>query len=89
MFKKIREYFAEKREIRKLMLDTMRKANTVATNASLLMDNFMVNYDPANLKEMIESLNKIAQNPDLQTAYYQQVSAQAHAEKMAEMKAEK
>lgn len=86
MFKRIREYFAEKREIRKLMLDTMRKANIIATSASLLMDNFMVNFEPDKLKDMIEGINKIAQNPDLQTAYFQQVSAQAHAEKLEEMK---
>lgn len=86
MFKKIEEYFAEKREIRKLMLDTMRKANIIATSTSLLMDNFMVNFEPDKLKDMIEGINKIAQNPDLQTAYFQQVSAQAHAEKLEEMK---
>ena len=86
MFKKIKEYFAEKREIRKLMLDTMRKANIVATSASLLMDNFMVNFEPDKLKDMIEGINKIAQNPDLQTAYFQQVSSQAHAERMTESK---
>lgn len=86
MFKKIKEYFAEKREIRKLMLDTMRKANIIATSASLLMDNFMVNFEPDKLKDMIEGINKIAQNPDLQTAYFQQVSSQAHAERMTESK---
>ena len=46
----------------------------------------MVNFEPDKLKDMIEGINKIAQNPDLQTAYFQQVSAQAHAEKLEEMK---
>lgn len=68
------------------MLDTMRKANIIATSASLLMDNFMVNFEPDKLKDMIEGINKIAQNPDLQTAYFQQVSSQAHAERMTESK---
>ena len=68
------------------MLDTMRKANIIATSTSLLMDNFMVNFEPDKLKDMIEGINKIAQNPDLQTAYFQQVSAQAHAEKLEKMK---
>lgn len=84
MFKKIKEYFAEKRELRKLMLDTMKKANTIVTSAGLLMNTFVAYYDPEEFKQMIDNLNKIAQSPDLQTAYFQQVSAQAHAEKMAE-----
>lgn len=88
MFKKIKEYFAEKRELRKLMLDSMKKANAIVTSASLLMDTFAAYYDPEEFKMTIENLNKIAQCPELQTAYFQQVSAQAHAERMKEVKEE-
>ena len=86
MFKKIKEYFAEKRELRKLMLDSMKKADAIVTSASLFMDTFAAYYDPEEFKKTIENLNKIAQSPELQTAYFQQVSAQAYSERMAEMK---
>lgn len=87
MLKKIKEYFAQKREIRMLTLDTLYKINSVFTTISDLAgtaSDLAGTFHADELKQMMNDLNKIAQNPELTTTYYEQISRQAHEQKMAE-----
>jgi len=88
MLRKIKEYFAVKREARKLLLDTLKKLNNFATIISDISDSISASgiLDPEFLTEGIENIKKIANNPDLTTAYYSHIADIAHAEKMEEMK---
>lgn len=103
MFKKIKIYFTEKREYKDakkmLTLATMNKyydflvAETEAKEAekkayesmSIFGDNFTVE----DFQGILSSINKIAASPDLQTSFYENISKQAHEQKMTELKAVK
>lgn len=88
MFKKIREYCAEKREARKLLMDTVKKLNNFATTVSDISDSISASgiLDPRFLKEGLENIKKIADNPDLTSAYYSHIADIAHTEKLKETK---
>lgn len=88
MIKKIKEYFTKKREIHKLILDTIRKLNNFATTISNISDNISSSgiLDPELLIEVMENIQKIATSPELTSAYYSHIADIVHAEKMEEMK---
>ncbi|MDE5780238.1 MAG: hypothetical protein K2I03_01995, partial [Lachnospiraceae bacterium] len=86
--KKIKNYFAVKKQIRELSLDTLQKINGIASTLSDLTDIAASAAETLNsdkLEEFMENMNKIVDNPELTTAYYQQVSRQAHKQKMADI----
>lgn len=103
MFKKIRDYFTQKIEYRNakktLTLAAMNQyydflvAETEAKEAekkayesmSIFGDNFTVE----DFQGILNSINKIATSPDLQTSFYENISKQAHKQKMTELKAVK
>ncbi|MDE6253339.1 MAG: hypothetical protein K2M78_12030 [Lachnospiraceae bacterium] len=88
MIKKIKNYFAVKKQIRELSLDTLQKINGIASTLSDLTDIAASAAETLNsdkLEEFMENMNKIVDNPELTTAYYQQVSRQAHEQKMADI----
>ncbi len=88
MFKGIKNYFTQKKEIRTLTLDTIKKFNNVATTLSDLSDmvsSTVGTFDIDEIKNFIDNMNKIANDPELTSAYYSQVSEQAHKERMAEI----
>lgn len=88
MIKKIKNYFAAKKQIRELTLDTLQKINGIASVVSDLTDmaaSAAETLSSDKLEEFMENMNKIADNPELTTAYYQQVSRQAHEQKMADI----
>ncbi|MBD5137146.1 MAG: hypothetical protein HDT39_14530 [Lachnospiraceae bacterium] len=88
MIKKIKNYFAVKKQIRELSLDTLQKINGIASALSDLTDMAASAAETLNsdkLEEFMENMNKIVDNPELTTAYYQQVSRQAHEQKMADI----
>lgn len=92
MFKKIRNYFSQKKEIRTLTLDIIKKINNVATTLSELSDtvtSMVGTFNTDEIKGFIDNMNKIATSPELTSAYYSQVSKQAHEERMAEINKDK
>lgn len=88
MINRIRNYFTQRKQIRELTLDTLTKINNIATTLSDLSNvvtTTVGSFDVDEIKGFIENMNKIANNPELTSAYYSQVSAQAHEERMAEI----
>lgn len=86
MIKKIKNYFALKKQIRELSLDTLQKVNDIASALSCLTDmtaSAAETLSPDKLEKFMENMDKIAGNPELTTAYYSQISRQAHEQKMA------
>jgi len=53
------------------------------------MAGFTENFKPDDMKKFIGNISKVANNPILTTDYYKTVNENAHAEKMAELKAVK
>lgn len=88
MLRKIKEYFTAKKEARKLLLDTLKKLNNFATIISDISDSISSSgiLDPEFLTEGMENIKKIANDPELTTAYYSHIADIAHNEKMEEMK---
>lgn len=87
MFKKLRNYFTQKKQVRELTLDTLQKINHMAAAASAVTDaasSMVSTFDTEAINALMENIRKIADDPKLTTAYYQQVSRQAHEQKMAE-----
>lgn len=96
MLKKIRKYLKAKKEYKnakkEAVLMILRHYNDLLvseintkeaeTQAYESMITFGDNFKTEDLEKLIAGVDKIANNPDLQTAYYEQVSKQAHDEKM-------
>lgn len=77
----MKNYFAQKKQLRESALDTIQKINHIAAVLSDLSDAAAASagtFDADTLKNFMENMDKIASSPDLTTAYYQQVSRQAH-----------
>lgn len=92
MLNKIKNHFTQKREIRTLRLDTLAKINHITTTLyglTEILTSTIGTLDADDIKGLVENMNKIANNPDLTSAYYSQVSKQAHEERMAEMNKER
>lgn len=101
MFKKImeimKEYFAARQAMKTMALLIMsqysdflvagKEAKEAEKNAYESMKGFGDSFDVDDLKNLVDSVSRIAGNPDLTTDYYKQVSAQAHKERMASVKA--
>lgn len=102
-FKNIRDYFTQKKEYRNakktLTLATMNQyydflvAETEAKEAEKKAYESMIvfseNFTVEDFQGILSSINKIAGSPDLQTSFYENISKQAHKEKMNELKAMK
>ena len=100
MFKKFKKYFADKKEYQAskkavtLMimnqyhdfLISETKAKDAEKKAYESMITFGDNFKAEDLEKLITDVDKIANSPNLQTSYYEQISKQAHDEKMAENK---
>lgn len=101
MFKKImeniKEYFAARQAMKTMALLIMsqysnvlaaeKEAREAEKNAYESMKGFGDSFDVDDLRNLVDSVSRIAGNPDLTTDYYKQVSAQAHEERMAGAKA--
>ncbi|MBO5054850.1 MAG: hypothetical protein J6C64_00640 [Lachnospiraceae bacterium] len=88
MIKRMKDYFAQKKEIRTLALDTLKKLNHTASVLSGLSDMAAAAAETFNTDDfsgLVENINKLANDPELTSAYYSQVSRQAHEERMAEL----
>jgi len=51
------------------------------------MSGFTGNFNPDGMKKFMDDISKVANNPELTSDYYKTVSENAHAEKMAGLKA--
>lgn len=83
--KKSKNYFAQKREIRQLSLDTLQKINNIATILSDLSDvaaNIVNDFNTDDIKTFMTDINKLISSPELTTDYFKQVNANAHIERM-------
>ncbi len=103
MFKKIKEYFIARKEYNEakraltlLLLnqysDLMELQKQVALEQQEViksMDVFTGNFKPEDMKKFMGDISKVANNPELTTDYFKSVNENAHAEKMAELKAVK
>lgn len=101
MFKKImeniKETFAARQAMKTMALLIMsqysdvlvaeKEAREAEKNAYESMKGFGDSFDVDDLRNLVDSVSRIAGNPDLTTDYYKQVSAQAHEERMANAKA--
>lgn len=99
MFKKIKEYFVNKREYKNakktvtlmlmnqyydfLVAETEAKEAEKAAYES--MNTFGDNFKVEDLQKLIGGIDKIANDPDLTTKYFQQVNENAHKERNAEV----
>lgn len=87
MLIKFRNYLTQKKQLRELTLDTLKKINHITSAVSAITDSAVAmanTFDTDAINTLIENISKIAENPELTSAYYQQVSRQAHEQKMAE-----
>lgn len=57
MFKNIKAYFAQKKQLRELTLDSLQKINKVVTVLSTLTDTISTIVDSINTDEIQELLN--------------------------------
>lgn len=103
MFRKIiesiKEHFETKRAMKAMALLIMNQYSDLLTaekeaketekEAYESMKVFGESFSVDDLRGLLDNVAKIVSDPKLTTDYYKQVSAQAHAERMAEMKAEK
>lgn len=81
MFKKIRNHYLQKQELRKLSLDTLQKISHIVTAVNDLADNLSsrVNaFDADELKTFMENMNKLVNNPNLDQGHYQPENQQDH-----------
>lgn len=68
MFKKIRNYITQKREIRVLSLDTLQKVNSIVTTVSELTDmlsSMAESFDSDEIKHLTEAMDKLVNSPDM------------------------
>ena len=100
MFKKIKKYFTDRKEYttsKKAVtimvmnqyhdfLVSETEAKKAEKKAYESMTTFNTNFNVEDLQKLISGVDKIANSPNLQTSYYEQVSKQAHDEKVAEKK---
>ncbi|SEU08281.1 hypothetical protein SAMN05443270_3013 [Lacrimispora sphenoides] len=103
MFKKIKEYFIARKEYNQakkaltiLLLnqysDLMELQKQVTLEQQEIiksMSGFTGNFNPDDMKKFMDNISKVANNPELTSDYYKTISENAHAEKMAELKAVK
>lgn len=89
MFRKIKVYFREKKEFRKLMLDTAKKMNNAVTTISLITDTFAAEGMFDNLSQFIDDVHSLVSDPNLTTEYFKKVNENSHQERMAAMEEEK
>lgn len=76
MFKGIRNYITQKKQLQALALDTLQKLNTAVTALSALTDaatSAVSDFNADNIRGFMENMNKIANDPELTTAYYMKV----------------
>jgi len=92
MFKKIKDYFTQKKAIRLYMLDTFMKVNEVVTIVNESVKKYSDNLSEVldgngleQLSKLSEDIGKLVNNTDLKTEYFKQVNKNAHEEKMAEI----
>lgn len=100
MFRKIiesiKEYFEIKKSIKTMTLlilnqysDLLVVEKETKESEGKAYDSMKVfgnSFSADDLHNLLDNVSKIASNPKLTTDYYKQVSAQAHAERMAESK---
>lgn len=100
MFKKMKKYLTDRKEYKiakkEVPLMVMNQyydflvAETEAKNAEKKayesMMTFNDNFNVEDLQKLISGVDKIANSPNLQTSYYEQVSKQAHDERIAKNK---
>lgn len=92
----IKEHFETKKAKKALALLIMNQysdllvaeaeAKAAEKEAYESMKVFGDTFSANDLRGLLDNVSKIASDPKLTTDYYKQVSAQAHAERMAEMK---
>lgn len=102
MFKNIKKHFANSKEYndskRTVTLMIMNQyhdflvseteAKRAEKKAYESMTTFGDNFNVEDLQKLIHGVDKIANSPNLQTSYYEQISKQAHDEKITDNKAE-
>lgn len=92
----VKEYFEAKRAMKAMallivnqysdLLVAEKEAKESERDAYESMKVFGSSFSVDDLHDLLDNVSKIASNPKLTSDYYKQVSAQAHAERMAEMK---
>lgn len=96
MFKKIRGFLKEKRQYRETkkaltlilmnqysdFLVAQKNAAESEEEAYRSMNIFSETFNPEDLRNLITSVNTIANSPQLQTDYFKQVNRNAHEERM-------
>lgn len=101
MFKKIREYFTARKEYNKAkkaltllllnqysdLMELQKQVTLEQQEVIKSMSGFTENFNLDEMKKFIGNISKVANNPELTSDYYKTVSENAHAEKMAELKA--
>ncbi|MBO5484382.1 MAG: hypothetical protein J5979_04135 [Lachnospiraceae bacterium] len=68
MFKKVRNYAAQKRKIRVLSLDTLQKVNSIVTTVSELTDmlsSMAESIDSDEIKHLTEAMDKLVNSPEM------------------------
>lgn len=100
MLKQFKEHIKNKKEYRNAkkeatllilnryndLLVSEMNAKEAETQAYESMITFGDNFKAEDLEKLITGVDKIANNPNLQSSYYEQVSKQAHEERIAEGK---
>jgi len=103
MLKKLKEWYMERKEYNEakkaltlLLLnqysDLMELQKQVALEQQEViksMSGFTGNFNPDDMKKFMGDISKVANNPELTTDYFKAVNENAHAEKIAELKAVK
>lgn len=103
MFKKIKEWYLSKKEYNEakkaltlLLLNQYSDLMELQTQVALeqqevikSMSGFTGNFNPDDMKKFMGDISKVANNPELTSDYYKTISDNAHAEKMAGLKAVK
>lgn len=91
-----KEYNEAKKALTLLLLNQYSDLIELQTQVALeqqeaikSMSGFTGNFNPDDIKKFMGDISKVANNPELTSDYYKTISDNAHAEKMAGLKAVK
>lgn len=103
MLKKFKEWYAARKEYNQAkraltllllnqysdLMELQKQVTIEQQEVIKSMDVFTGSFKPEDMQKFMGDISKVANNPNLTTDYYKTVSENAHAEKMAELKAVK
>lgn len=103
MLKKFKEWYAARKEYNQAkraltllllnqysdLIELQKQVTLEQQEVIKSMSGFTGSFKPEDMQKFMGDISKVANNPNLTTDYFKSVNENAHAEKMAELKAVK